>query len=60
ASRIQARGLKLDFADVNLENLLRKVADAYRTQTERHRILVEFDGPLPPIWGDEERLRQVF
>ena len=60
ASRIQARGLKLDFADVNLENLLRKVADAYRTQTEHHRILVEFDGPLPPIWGDEERLRQVF
>ena len=54
------RGLKFDFADVNLENLLRKVADAYRTQTERHRILVEFDGPLPPIWGDEERLRQVF
>ena len=60
ASRIQARGLKLDFADVNLANLLRKVADAYRTQTHHHRILVEFDGVLPSIWGDEERLRQVF
>ena len=35
-SRIQASGLKLDLADVNLEQLARKVADAYRTQTDHH------------------------
>lgn len=60
ASRIQAKGVKLDLTDVDLEALLRKVADAYRTQTDRHRIEIVFEHPLPPVWGDEERLRQVF
>ncbi|MFN3334951.1 MAG: sensor histidine kinase [Caldilinea sp.] len=60
ASRIQAKGVKLDFTDVDLETLLRKVADAYRTQTDQHRIEIVFEHPLPPVWGDEERLRQVF
>ncbi len=59
ASRIQARGLKLDYGDVNVEALVRKVADAYGTQTAQHRIELNFPAPLPPIWGDEERLRQV-
>ncbi|MBU6350461.1 MAG: cell wall metabolism sensor histidine kinase WalK [Chloroflexi bacterium] len=60
ASRIQAQGLKLDFADVDLEHLLRRLAEAYRTQTQNHRIEVVFDNSLPSIWGDEERLRQLF
>ncbi len=60
ASRIQAKGVKLDFADVDLEALLRKVADAYRTQTNQHRIEIAFEHALPLVWGDEERLRQVF
>lgn len=60
ASRIQAQGVQLDCADVNVVTLLHKVADAYRTQTDQHRIEVAFPSPLPPVWGDEERLRQVF
>ncbi len=59
-SRIQASGLRLDFADVDIETLVRKVADAYRTQTDVHQIEVDFPAPLPLVWGDEERLRQVF
>ena len=59
ASRILASGLKLDYADVNVQRLARKVADAYRTQTDRHRIELDFGGVLPLVWGDEERLRQV-
>lgn len=59
ASRIQASGLRLDYADVNIEALAKKVAEAYRTQTSVHRIELDFSGPLPLIWGDEERLRQV-
>jgi len=58
-SRIQASGLRLDYADVNLERLARKVAEAYRTQTTEHQIEVDFPKELPPVWGDEERLRQV-
>ena len=58
-SRIAASGLKLDRGDVDLEQLARKVADAYRTQTDRHSIVLDFPNRLPLVWGDEERLRQV-
>jgi signal transduction histidine kinase len=58
-SRIAASGLKLDFGDVNLERLAAKLVDAYRTQTERHSIVLDFPDALPLVWGDEERLRQV-
>jgi PAS domain S-box-containing protein len=58
-SRIQASGLRLDFADVDVETLARKVGDAYHTQTNDHRIELDFPDPLPLVWGDEERLRQV-
>ena len=59
ASRIQASGLRLDYEDVDIEALARKVGDAYRTQTTIHRIELDFPERLPLIWGDEERLRQV-
>ncbi|HXF61093.1 MAG TPA: ATP-binding protein [Caldilineaceae bacterium] len=58
-SRIQAGGLRLDYADVDLVALVTKVVEAYRTQTSVHRIELDFPHPLPLIWGDEERLRQV-
>ncbi|RIK56103.1 MAG: histidine kinase [Chloroflexi bacterium] len=58
-SRIQASGLRLDFAEVDLEALVRKIAEAYRTQTSTHQIELDFGAPLPLVWGDEERLRQV-
>ena len=58
-SRIQASGLRLDYADVNLERLTRKVVEAYRTQTTEHQLEVDFPAALPLVWGDEERLRQV-
>jgi len=59
ASRIQASGLRLDYADVDLESLTCKVADAYRLQTDQHQIELDFPKPLPLVWGDEARLRQV-
>jgi PAS domain S-box-containing protein len=58
-SRIQASGLRLDPADVDIEAMARKVVEAYRTQTSIHQIEVDFPVRLPLIWGDEERLRQV-
>lgn len=59
-SRIQASGLQLDFADIDVEALVRKVANAYRTQTDKHQIEEDFPTKLPLVWGDEERLRQLF
>lgn len=59
ASRIMASGLKIEFADFDPQLLARKVADAYRTQTNSHRIDLNFPLKLPLVWGDEERIRQV-
>ncbi len=58
-SRIQASGLRLDFDDVNMEQLVTRVADAYRIQSPAHTIELDYPDPLPLVWGDEERLRQV-
>jgi PAS domain S-box-containing protein len=58
-SRIQAGGLHLDFDDVDLQALIRKVVDAYRLQTDQHQIELDFPQELPLVRGDEERLRQV-
>ncbi len=58
-SRIQAGGLRLDWADVNLNRLVQRVADGYRTQSDRHTIDVDVPVPLPSIWADQERVRQV-
>lgn len=58
-SRIQASGLRLDLSYVDLMQMITKIADAYRTQTDRHDIQVDLSENLPLITGDEERLRQV-
>ncbi len=59
ASRVQAGGLNLRFGHVRLDRLAKKVADEFRTQSARHQIVVEVPDDLPPITGDEERLREV-
>ncbi len=59
-SRIQAGGLKLERSEVSVRRLLERIAQDYRTQTERHRIAVDLPLDMPVVFGDEERLRQVF
>ena len=59
-SRIQAGDLRLELSDVDMRRLLERVAQDYRTQTERHQIELDLPDDLPMIVGDEERLRQVF
>ena len=59
-SRIQAGSLRLEHSDVNVRRLLERVAQDYRTQTDAHTIALDLPPDLPIIYGDEERLRQVF
>lgn len=59
-SRIQAGDLRLDISDVNMNRLLERIAQDYRTQTTEHQIEVDLPDELPLVSGDEERLRQVF
>lgn len=59
ASRIQAGGLKLQFGHLRLDRLAQKVAEEFRTQSAKHTIQLDFPAELPPVLGDEERLREV-
>jgi signal transduction histidine kinase len=59
ASRIQAQGLTLELADVNVAALLRRVVQTYSPHSPHHRFELDLPATLPVVWGDEERLRQV-
>jgi len=60
ASRIQAGGFRLERSDVNVVRLAEKVAESFQTQTDRHHFVLDFAADFPTVYGDEERLRQVF
>ncbi len=59
ASRIQAGGLKLEFEEVDLRDLIRREAEGFQVQTAAHTITIDVPDDLPPVWGDRERIRQV-
>ena len=60
ASRLQAGALKINLADVSLENLVRRIVERFRTQTSKHSFVVDLAVDFPTILGDEDRLEQVF
>ena len=60
ASRLQAGALKINLADVALENLVRRTVEHFQTQTKKHAFVVDLPKDFPVILGDEERLEQVF
>jgi signal transduction histidine kinase len=60
ASRLQAGGISLNHADVSLPALANRLAARFQTQTNRHKIIVDFPKDFPVIFGDETRIEQVF
>jgi PAS domain S-box-containing protein len=59
ASRLQVGALALNVSDVNLDVLVQRVAERFRTQTTSHQIVVDLPHPFPVILGDDQRLSQV-
>jgi PAS domain S-box-containing protein len=59
ASRLQAGGLKLQLAYLDLPTMAEKSVDKLRTQTDKHTFSVDFPANFPPVKGDYERLREV-
>jgi PAS domain S-box-containing protein len=59
ASRMQAGALKLEIGFVDVAHLAEKTVEKFRTQTSRHRFVLDFPADLPIVPGDELRLRQV-
>jgi PAS domain S-box-containing protein len=60
ASRIQAdRSMRLNVGDVRLDQLAARVVERFATQTQKHRLTLNFPPHFPAVQGDETRLRQV-
>jgi signal transduction histidine kinase len=59
ASRLQAGGLSLNRSDISIKTLARRLADRFRTQTDRHTISMNIPDNFPVILGDENRIEQV-
>ncbi|MEZ4613525.1 MAG: histidine kinase dimerization/phospho-acceptor domain-containing protein [Caldilineaceae bacterium] len=50
-SRIQASGLRLDFAPMSTLRRWQQGRLLFRTQTTSHRIELDFPAQLPLVWG---------
>ncbi len=59
ASRLQAGGISLNLTDVAFEIFAERLAQKFRTQTDKHAILVDFPSEFPVVVADEDRLEQV-
>ena len=60
ASRLQAGGFSLNLAEVKIDQMAEEMAERFQTQTEQHKVLVQFPEEFPVIVGDKTRLEQVF
>jgi PAS domain S-box-containing protein len=59
ASRLQAGALSINLTDVLLDDLVERIVDRFKTQSENHSLVVDFPPDFPVILGDEDRLEQV-
>jgi PAS domain S-box-containing protein len=59
ASRLQAGGLSINSADVDIKLVASRIATRFQTQSSIHNIMVDFPENFPVINGDETRLEQV-
>jgi signal transduction histidine kinase len=54
ASRLQAGALKLNRAEVLLDQLAARLVEKFKTQSEKHALSAEFPADFPPVMGDED------
>lgn len=59
ASRLQAGGLELQFAYLDLPSMAEKAVEGVRTQSDQHSFSLDFPPDFPPVRGDYERIREV-
>ncbi len=60
ATRLQAGVLSMNLSEVALDDLARRIAQRFQTQTQIHKFVVSFPDDFPVILGDDDRLAQVF
>jgi len=60
ATRLQAGVLTINLSEVNIPQMVDRVARRFGVQSNRHTINVDFPSDFPIILGDEDRFTQVF
>ncbi|MFN2113305.1 MAG: ATP-binding protein [Anaerolineales bacterium] len=60
ASRLQAGSFSLNLSEIKIDQIAAEVASRFKTQTDKHKITVQFPKGFPTIVGDLKRLEQVF
>lgn len=59
ATRLQTNRFSLNMTDVQIADIIQRVAERFQTQTKIHTISVNIKEPLPVIVADEVRINQV-
>ena len=59
ATRLQAGAMTINQTDIAIADLVERLTEKFRTQTDQHNISTEFPPDFPVVIGDEERLSQV-
>ncbi|WP_420643044.1 hybrid sensor histidine kinase/response regulator [Candidatus Leptofilum sp.] len=61
-SRLEAGNIRLQFAELDLAELIDKIAESFSEDVTVHQHVLAIDVPenLPPIWADYQRMIQVF
>jgi signal transduction histidine kinase len=60
-SHIEARRMRLDFAEIDLSRVLNQVANSIliRFEQKQQKLVMNMPASLPHVWGDNNRLVQV-
>lgn len=59
ATRLEAGVLSLNATDLTLPLLVERLAERFRTQTDKHTLVLDFPPDFPVILADEGRISQV-
>ena len=59
ATRLEAGVLALNISDLNLPAMAKRMAERFKTQTDKHTFVVDFPDDFPVVLGDESRVAQV-
>lgn len=59
ATRLEAGVLALNTTDLNIPAMVARMAERFKTQTDKHTFVLDFPPDFPVVLGDESRIAQV-
>jgi PAS domain S-box-containing protein len=59
ATRLEAGVLSINATDLQLRQIVERVVERFKTQTDKHNFVIDFPKDFPIILADEDRIEQV-